>query len=305
MIGKGNFGSVYLVKRKLTGKYYALKVMSKTTVADNNLAKYIYTERKIQSQINHPFITKLQCAFQTQTHICMVQDYCSGGDLSKIIQREKRLSEERARIYIAEILLALEELHNREIIYRDLKSENVVLDEEGHALLTDFGLSKEGVGSTSYTQSFCGSVAYLAPEMLKRTGHGRSVDWYLLGVLLYEMLVGIPPYFNSNRDKLFDNIKRGPLQVPRDMPPDALDLIVKLLNRNPRTRLGAGAGDAEEIKAHKFFKSLNWQDVLNRKLKPPRPKVKPIVEENIDLDIEKETEDKGRMERWTFIANNF
>jgi len=123
-------------------------------------------------------------------------DYCPGGDLAKSLQKERRFTEERARIYLCEVLLAIEELHNHEIIYRDLKPDNVVLDKEGHALLTDFGLSKEGVKESQYATSFCGSVAYLAPEILSRTGHGRSVDWYLLGTLLYEMLVGIPPYYS-------------------------------------------------------------------------------------------------------------
>ena len=130
----------------------------------------------------------------------MILDYCPGGDLGKALIREKRFKEDRARIYLAEILLALEDLHKRDIIFRDLKPDNVVLDAEGHALLTDFGLSKEGVLDNSAAKSFCGSVAYLAPEMLKRIGHGKSVDWYLLGVLFYEMIVGIPPYYTKNKD---------------------------------------------------------------------------------------------------------
>ncbi len=130
----------------------------------------------------------------------MILEYCPGGDLGKVLEQEKRFDEARARIYLAEILLALEDLHKRDIIFRDLKPDNVVLDAQGHALLTDFGLSKEGVLDNQAANSFCGSVAYLAPEMLKRSGHGKSVDWYLLGVLLYEMLVGMPPYFNRDRD---------------------------------------------------------------------------------------------------------
>lgn len=133
----------------------------------------------------------------------MILDYCPGGDLGKILFKNKRISEERAKVYLAEIVLALEHLHKKDIIYRDLKPDNVVLDEEGHVLLTDFGLSKEGVMDNLSAKSFCGSIAYLAPEMLRRTGHGKSVDWYLLGVLLYEMLVGVPPYFTSNREILF------------------------------------------------------------------------------------------------------
>lgn len=129
----------------------------------------------------------------------MILDFCPGGDLGKVLLREKRLSEDRARLYLAEILLALEDLHNRDIIFRDLKPDNIVFDSDGHALLTDFGLAKEGIMTSNQSKSFCGSPAYLAPEMLKRQGHGKSVDWYLLGVLLYEMLVGIPPYYSNNK----------------------------------------------------------------------------------------------------------
>ena len=147
------------------------------------------------SYTKHPFIVSLNFAFQTREKLFMILDYCPGGDLAKVLSKEKRLSEQRAKIYISEILLAIQDLHKRDIIFRDLKPDNVVLDHEGHANLTDFGLSKEGVLDNISANSFCGSIAYLAPEMLKRSGHGKSVDWYLLGVLLYEMLVGNPPYF--------------------------------------------------------------------------------------------------------------
>eukprot|EP00826_Nyctotherus_ovalis_P064810 TRINITY_DN9514_c0_g2_i2.p1 TRINITY_DN9514_c0_g2~~TRINITY_DN9514_c0_g2_i2.p1 ORF type:complete len:239 (+),score=59.27 TRINITY_DN9514_c0_g2_i2:1533-2249(+) len=237
----------------------------------------------------------------------MVMDYCPGGDLSQVLHRESKLSEDRARIYLAEILLALEELHRREVIYRDLKPDNVVLDGEGHALLIDFGLSKQGVKGSEFTASFCGSVAYLAPEMVKKSGHGRSVDWYLLGVLLYEMLVGIPPYFNKNREKLFENIERGPLEVPPEVSPVALDLIVALLNRNPNKRLGAGAGDAEEIKRDLFFASIDWHKALKRKLQPPKPYIVPIEEADISFDKYRDSEfsEDNKMDRWTFISSDF
>lgn len=170
------------------------------------MVKYAVTERNVLSITRHPFVVGLHFAFQTKERLFLVLDYCPGGDLGKALGREKRFNEERSRIYLAEILLALEDLHKRDIIFRDLKPDNVVLDEEGHAMLTDFGLSKQGVLDNKGASSFCGSVAYLAPEMLKRSGHGKSVDWYLLGVLLYEMLVGIPPYFTTNKEKLFQNI---------------------------------------------------------------------------------------------------
>lgn len=155
---------------------------------------------------------------------------------------------------------------------RDLKPDNVVIDEDGHALLTDFGLSKEGV-DVNLSKSFCGSVAYLAPEMLKRAGHNRTVDWYLLGVLFYEMLVGIPPYFSAKKEELFENILKAPLKLPRSISEEAKDLLKKLLNRNPANRLGA-TGDAADIKAHAFFKGISWDDVYNRKLKPPPAEIR-------------------------------
>lgn len=145
-----------------------------------------------------------------------------------MIAKEKRLSESRARAYLSEILLALEDLHRQDIIYRDLKPDNVVIDEMGHALLTDFGLSKEGIYDIKGATSFCGSVAYLAPEMLKRSGHGKPVDWYLLGVLLYEMLFGTPPYYSKSKEQLFHNIKRGTLKIPKSISPECLDLLKRV-----------------------------------------------------------------------------
>ena len=307
ILGKGSFGVVYLVRHKNSGKLFALKVILKELILTQNIVRYIYTEKNVQSKFKHPFMVKLYCAFQSKTRLFMVMDYCPGGDLGKLLQNEIRFTEDRARIYLCEILLALEDLHKREIIYRDLKPDNVVLDEEGHALLTDFGLSKQRMKDNEYTMSFCGSVAYLAPEMLKKSGHGRSVDWYLLGVLLYEMLVGIPPYFHKDKTKLFYNIQKGPLEIPSDMSPDALDLIVSLLDRDPVNRLGAGPSDAEEIKGHQFFKSVDWNKVLKRKLNPPKPCIVPIKETGITFDkiMDKESDDDNSMTKWTFISNDF
>lgn len=160
--------------------------------------------------------------------------------MSRALHKDKRFTEDRARLYLCEILLALEDLHKREIIYRDLKPDNIVFNSEGHALVTDFGLAKENVFDDQGAKSFCGSPAYLAPEMLKRTGHGKSVDWYLLGVLLYEMLVGIPPYYSNNKEQLYENIQRGPLKLPNFLSEQSRGLLIALLNRNPHRRLGSG-----------------------------------------------------------------
>ena len=199
LLGKGSFGEVYLVEKVGTKTFYAMKVLSKAKITSQNLVKYALTERKVLSSVNHPFIVRLHFAFQSTSKLFLVLDYCAGGDLSEYLRKEKKFTEDRARIYVSEILLALEYLHKKDIIFRDLKPDNVVLDNDGHALLTDFGLSKEGVYDNQGAKSFCGSLAYLAPEMIRRTGHGKSVDWYLLGVLLYEMLVGVPPYYSTNK----------------------------------------------------------------------------------------------------------
>lgn len=157
------------------------------------------TERNVLSFTNHPFIVKLNFAFQTIDRLFLILDYCPGGDLSEHIAHEKKLFEKKAKFYICQVILAIEDLHKRDIIFRDLKPDNVVLDSEGNALLTDFGLSKEGIIGNKSATSFCGSVAYLPPEMINKSGHGKSIDWYLLGVLFYEMLFGIPPFFTDNK----------------------------------------------------------------------------------------------------------
>ena len=175
------------------------------------------TERNVLSFTHHQFIVKLNFAFQTENKLYLILDYCSGGDMRKLLRRLGKLDENDARLYIAEILLAIQYLHKREIIFRDLKPDNIVIDSDGHCKLTDFGLSKEGIDDNYSAKSFCGSLAYLAPEMLERKGHGKSVDWYLLGVLLYEMLVGKTPYYSTNKEMLLENIKNGDLYLPRDM----------------------------------------------------------------------------------------
>lgn len=306
LLGKGSFGEVYLVEHKKNQELYAMKILMKSKIMGQNLVKYAMTERNVLSYIKHPFIVGLKFAFQTSSKLFLILDYCPGGSMSAMISREKRFSENRARIYLSEILLAIEELHRRDIIYRDLKPDNIVLDEEGHALLTDFGLSKEGIMDNHSAHSFCGSVAYLAPEMLKRQGHGKSVDWYLLGVLFYEMIVGFPPYFSTNRDQMFNNIQRGKLKIPTSLSVDARSLLKELLNRDPLKRLGCRR-DAEEIKEHPFFYGINWESVLRKELRPPKPVVTPIMHGSIPQDniigshctFDPETHISG----WTFISS--
>lgn len=312
LLGSGSFGEVYLVRKRDTGVYYAMKVLQKEKILAHNLVKYAFTERNVLSYTVHPFVVALHFAFQTQDKLVLILDYCPGGDLGKMITKEQRFSEDRAKGYLCEILLALEHLHKRNIIFRDLKPDNVVIDKEGHAMLTDFGLSKESVIGNQAAQSFCGSIAYLAPEMLKRSGHGKSVDWYLLGVLLYEMVVGLPPYFTNDRKELFNNIRKGPLMIPSCLRSETKDLIIKLLNKNPNKRLGAGPRDAEEIKEHSFFYGVNWKQVQQRQLQNPKPSnlqqyflemhAEPVSYEHIFGS--KKVIDNQKLEGWSFINSS-
>lgn len=184
------------------------------------------TERNVLSITRHPFIVRLRYAFQTIDKLFLILDYCPGGDLGEHLQKEKRFTEERVKMYLTQLILALEDLHKRDIIFRDLKPDNIVLDADGYAMLTDFGLSKEGVlEHHTGARSFCGSVAYLAPEMLKRCGHGKAVDWYLLGVVMYELLAGIPPYYANNREELFNNIEKAPLKIPSYISAEGKNLL--------------------------------------------------------------------------------
>ncbi|CAD8047312.1 unnamed protein product [Paramecium primaurelia] len=307
LIGKGSFGEVYLVQK--SNQLYAMKVLHKNRIMKHNLTRYALTERNVLSITSHPFIVKLRFAFQTQDKLFMILDYCPGGDLGEVLQKQKRLPENIVKNYLCEIVLALEDLHKRDIIFRDLKPDNIVLDSEGHALLTDFGLSKEGIlEPNTGARSFCGSVAYLAPEMLKRSGHGKAVDWYLLGVVMYELLVGLPPYYANNREELFYNIENAQLKIPSYISLEARNLLKALLQRNPAKRLGSGKGDSEEIKAHQYFQDVDWETVFNRELPLPKPNRKIRINTHIDgnvFDMQSIVdESKAHLGGWTFINNN-
>jgi serum/glucocorticoid-regulated kinase 2 len=242
-------------------------------------------ERSVLAQINNPFIVPLKFSFQSPEKLYLVLAFVNGGELFHHLQREQRFDVNRARFYTAELLCALECLHGFNVVYRDLKPENILLDYSGHIALCDFGLCKMDMKDEDRTNSelhipkalrlaltsliaFCGTPEYLAPELLLGQGYDKSVDWWTLGVLLYEMLTGLPPYYDENTNEMYRKILSEPLHFPGPeiVPGPAKDLLIGLLDRRPEHRLGAKG--PSEIKAHPFFNQIDWRKLLQRRYDP-------------------------------------
>jgi serine/threonine protein kinase len=263
-------GKVFLVREIKTGQMFALKVLRKDNIVKRNQVEHTKTERSVLGYVNHPFIVGMNMAFQSKHKLYFVLDYCAGGELFFHLGKLGKFPEHRACFYAAEIILAISHVHTLDIIYRDLKPENVLLDAMGHIRLTDFGLSKEGISSSSSgANSFCGTPEYLAPEILNRQGHGRAVDWWSLGALLYEMLTGLPPFYCQDRERLFEKIRKSDLNYPASLSTNAKSILRGLLTKNPDKRLGSGPNDADDIKRHPFFSSINWDRLMRGEVKPP------------------------------------
>uniref|UniRef100_A0AAQ4QHD9 non-specific serine/threonine protein kinase n=1 Tax=Gasterosteus aculeatus aculeatus TaxID=481459 RepID=A0AAQ4QHD9_GASAC len=233
------------------------------------------TENRVLQNSKHPFLTGLKYSFQTHDRLCFVMEYANGGELFFHLSRDRVFSEERARFYGAEIVSALDYLHaERNVVYRDLKLENLMLDKDGHIKITDFGLCKEGIKDGATMKTFCGTPEYLAPEVLEDNDYGRAVDWWGLGVVMYEMMCGRLPFYNQDHEKLFELILMEDIRFPRTLGPEARSLLSGLLKKEPTQRLGGGSEDAKEIMQHKFFAGIEWQDVYEKKLVPPfKPQV--------------------------------
>lgn len=261
VIGKGSFGKVTLVRKKDNSKIFAMKVLSKPNVVKRKQVEHTRTERRVLGVASHPFIVTLHYAFQTKDKLYFVLDYCPGGELFFHLSRMGRFTEEMTRFYTAELVVALEHLHSLGVVYRDLKPENILLDEMGHIKLADFGLAKDNVtDSNKGANSLCGTPEYLAPEILSRQGHGTAVDWWGLGMVIYEMLTGLPPWYTRNRQELFERIREASLQFPDYLSREAVSLISSLLHREPERRLGSRG--AAQVKSHVFFKQLDWDGLI-------------------------------------------
>jgi len=272
VLGRGAFGKVTLVKHKRSNIVYAMKCIKKARIEKGTNLAHTKTERKILGTLSHPFLSKLRYAFQTERKLFFVLDYYSGGELYTHLKQVKRFSEDVARFFIAEIALALQYLHDKDVIYRDLKPENVLLDRNGHLRLTDFGLSKDLSPMESKSRTFCGTPEYIAPEVVKGQPHGKMVDWWGLGIFLYELLVGKTPFMHTNVQQVYINVQKKQLAFPSELVGmRARGLIVALLNRDPNIRYPQKG--VHELQHHPFFGRLNWKKLLKKEVTPPyRPK---------------------------------
>eukprot|EP00640_Fibrocapsa_japonica_P000050 CAMPEP_0113935822 /NCGR_PEP_ID=MMETSP1339-20121228/2886_1 /TAXON_ID=94617 /ORGANISM="Fibrocapsa japonica" /LENGTH=866 /DNA_ID=CAMNT_0000938097 /DNA_START=60 /DNA_END=2656 /DNA_ORIENTATION=- /assembly_acc=CAM_ASM_000762 len=287
MIGKGAFGKVFQVRSRVDGKVYAMKGISKRFLKRKNWVSSLKAERDILTKVQHPFIVSLQCSFQTSEKLYLVMKFLAGGELFFHLTKDGLLLEDVAVFYTAEILLALEFLHSMNIIHRDLKPENVLLDGEGHVQLTDFGLSKElrEESEDGRVRTVCGSNEYMAPEMISRKGYGKPADWWSMGALVYEMMVGRPPFRAKTNKDLNRKILNEKVKVPSWLSPQAHSLIKGLLERNVSKRLGCAKstmfkiGGVREAMDHKFFRHIDWQRLEKRQVVPP---IQPVIEADTD-----------------------
>jgi len=252
------------------GKLFAVKILRKTHLLKKQQISRTRTERKVLSIVDHPFIMKLHFAFQTEDRLFLVLDYCAGGELFFHLSRHKRFSEGWTRFYAAELILALEYLHSKGIIYRDLKPENILLDSAGHVKLGDFGLAKAHIQHPyEGAKSRVGTPEYMAPEVIKKMGHGFTVDYWGLGMVTYEMMTGLPPWYTEDRSKIFKRLLRSPLSFPSNVEcsPHLMNFIASLLNRSPHQRLGVRGPNS--VKVHAFFRRLDFKLVERRGVQAP------------------------------------
>ncbi|GLD95185.1 hypothetical protein PINS_up003827 [Pythium insidiosum] len=286
VIGKGAFGKVMLVRKKVPdglnnpNAIYAMKVLKKASVFAKNQVEHTKSERRILRDIDHPFVVRLRYAFQSEDKLYLVMDYYNGGSLFFHLRKSRKFSEKRAKFYAAQLLMSMAHLHELNIAYRDLKLENILMDDRGFIALTDFGLSKENVDVPDGAKTFCGTAEYIAPELLKGLPYGKAVDWWGFGTLLYEMMTGQTPFFDRNRKRMFHNILHRDVVFTSAFSEEAKDLLTGLLRRDPAKRLGSGPSGAQEIMDHPFFASIDFDKLMKKELEPP---FKPVVTSEADV----------------------
>eukprot|EP01126_Amoeba_proteus_P026289 TRINITY_DN2605_c0_g1_i1.p1 TRINITY_DN2605_c0_g1~~TRINITY_DN2605_c0_g1_i1.p1 ORF type:complete len:293 (-),score=72.79 TRINITY_DN2605_c0_g1_i1:91-969(-) len=261
-----------------------MKVLKKSVIAARGEIEHTRTEKSVLARVDHPFLAKLHFSFQNEENLYLIMDFVNGGELFHHLSQQKRFPEERTKFYAAQIVAGLEYLHGLGIIYRDLKPENLLLSSEGNIIMTDFGLSKEGLqASDARTATFCGTPEYLAPEVIKGEDYTKAIDWWSVGTLIYEMLTGLPPFYTEDEENMYHKIMTADLVVPAFFSAEVTDIIGSFLKRHPKDRLQ----DPERIKAHPWFRDIDWDRLVRLEIPPPfKPKVKSADDlQNIDREF--------------------
>jgi len=276
-LGTGSFGRVRLVRHLSSNGYYALKILKKSEVIYLKQVDHVKTEKKILEEIEHPFIVNLAGAFQDDKNLYLLLEYVIGGEFFSHLRKAGRFPNDTARYYAAQITLVFEHLHSLMILYRDLKPENLLLDKNGNCKVTDFGFAKK----VEYrTWTLCGTPEYLAPEIILSKGHGKAVDWWACGILIYEMLAGYPPFYDEDPLGIYQKILEGKIKFPWHFDRHSKDLCKKLLTADLTKRLGNLKGGAEDIKKHKWYVAgtppIDWDKLLKKEFgdAPVQPEVK-------------------------------
>jgi protein kinase A len=267
-VGLGSFGRVRLCRNIKTNKIYVLKILKKSEIIRLKQTDHIYSEYHILAFLNHPFIIQLMGVnFDDPKYLYFLLEYIPGGELFTLLRKKKMFPLEQAKFYIAHIITIFEYIHSKNIIYRDLKPENILITKSGYLKLTDFGFAKYLDNDKTYT--LCGTPEYLAPEIILNKGHGKPVDWWTMGILLYEMLVGIDPFSDDDPMAIYQKIVKGKIHFPKDIDKDAKSLIKHLLNGDTTKRFGCLKNGVKDIATHRFFDKFNWRNFVYRKMAPP------------------------------------
>eukprot|EP00735_Rhodelphis_limneticus_P014221 TRINITY_DN8220_c0_g1::TRINITY_DN8220_c0_g1_i1::g.10194::m.10194 TRINITY_DN8220_c0_g1::TRINITY_DN8220_c0_g1_i1::g.10194 ORF type:complete len:362 (-),score=46.25,sp/P51817/PRKX_HUMAN/57.70/3e-142,Pkinase/PF00069.20/6.2e-68,Pkinase_Tyr/PF07714.12/7.7e-37,Kinase-like/PF14531.1/7.2e-08,Seadorna_VP7/PF07387.6/0.1 TRINITY_DN8220_c0_g1_i1:853-1938(-) len=307
-LGTGTFGRVRLVKVRpgildsSKPQYFAMKILKKAELIRLKQVDHIKSEKAILQMIDHPFVVNLFGAMQDEKNLYMLLEFVIGGELFSHLRKAGRFSNEATKFYAASIVLAMQHLHSQDIVYRDLKPENLLLDSDGYLKITDFGFAKK---VEDRTWTLCGTPEYLAPEIIQSKGHGKAVDWWALGILIYEMLAGYPPFYDENPFGIYQKILAGKIEFPRHFDVQAKELIKKLLTADRSKRIGNLKNGADDIIKHKWFRNFDWEALKRRTLTPPIKPFVQSVDDTSNFDQYPESDDDGPSPGIDFQSKNY